>query len=42
MTLRKRSSAGVPTWRIVSLFCPGTEITMWLLPSVTTSASATP
>ena len=41
-TLRKRSCAGTPTWRMVSLFSPGTEITMWLSPSVTTSASATP
>jgi hypothetical protein len=42
MTLRNRSSAGVPTWRIESLFCPGTDTTMWLLPSVTTCASDTP
>lgn len=40
-TLRKRSSAGLPT-SVRSRFSPGREITMFRLPSVTTSASATP
>ena len=40
-TLRKRSSAALPT-SVRSRFSPGREMTMLRLPSVTTSASATP
>ncbi len=40
-TLRKRSSAALPT-SVRSRFWPGREMTMLRLPSVTTSASATP
>ena len=41
ITLRNRSSAAVPMV-LRSSFWPGTETTMFRLPSVTTSASATP
>ncbi|PSK66751.1 hypothetical protein B0E53_01312 [Micromonospora sp. MH33] len=40
-TLRKRSSAALPT-SVRSRFSPGREMTMLRLPSVITSASATP
>ena len=41
-TGRNRSCAVAPSWRAWSPLSPGTEMTMFELPSVTTSASATP